>query len=217
MWMHEVDVTVTDLMLAGQCIYYSYQLCGQRLKHELYFWLCIYFAAIASAAFFGALYHGAGFFDSPSTVFGSLIWRTVLVSGASAALSFWMMGKSLLTRHARLSSFGKAIFIGFNLFIILWGLNAYYLITLASLPGIFLFLYGLVQKYATIKNNGFFWCIASLMLLAIASLVQCMQFSPSSALLTPNAFYHIGVMISNGMLFYGGSRVVHIFYTSGRK
>lgn len=206
--MYEVDVTVTDILMAIECIYFSYIFYKSRTKHELFFWFYIFFAAVAATSVCGALYHGAGFLTQPSTM-GYVIWYLVLLSSSMFALSLWMLGTSLMVRHARVSLFLKMLVVGFNLIALLFGIKAFVFVIMTYVPGLILLFYGLLRNYVLLKNDGFFLCASAILLAIIASL---MQYAQVSIYFTHNAIYHLLLMLVYFLLGVGGQKVARTFF-----
>lgn len=198
----EPDVTITDIFIVIECVYCAYQFYKHRFNHELYFWFFVYFASIASTAFWGAIFHGAGFNNSLTT--GAYwVWHFVLLSGGFSGLSFWMLGKSLYVPHARVSIVVKMVMIAACLIAVLTGTESFFLVTVACLPGLVLFIYELIR----LKTDGYMWCVSSLLVMLFASFLQYTQVSIHEHYLTYNAVCHVVLIISYMMLFYGGQRL----------
>lgn len=203
--MFEPDVTITDILLVAECAYFSYQCYKHRFKHGIYFWFFVYFGSIASTAFWGALYHGLGY--NQLGIQGHWLWKCVLLSSGVSGLSFWMLGKSVYVRHARVSALIKISMILVGLGIVFAKTDSFLLVTIVCLPGLILFFYNLFSRYLVTKNNGFVICLWALILLLVASWMQYAHIAINDIYFTHNATYHVVIMIGGALLFYGGKKV----------
>jgi len=204
--MFEPDVTITDLCIVVECVYFSCLFYKHRFNHELYFWFFVYFASIASTAFFGALYHGAGF-NNALTMSAYWIWNCVLLSGGVSGLSFWMLGKSLCVAHARVTKVEKMVMVIACLIVALTQADSFFLATIACLPGLGSFIYELIR----LKTDGYLWCVSALLVMIFASFLQYAQVSLHELYFTYNAVCHVVLIISYAMLFYGGKKIASSF------
>jgi hypothetical protein len=202
--MHEPDVTLTDYLLALECLIFAALLVRQRSGAPAPRRALIgLFLGLASAAALGGTVHG--FFAAPGTA-QNVLWTMTLMAIGLAAWSGWALfaASALEGRTARIvtavAGVEFAVYAGYLLFV-----DQSYVIAIlnylpASLALTGLFLLRVVQSRQAAAGLG----LVGLILTFMAAAVQQSGLGLHPRYFNHNALYHLIQAIGLFLFFQGG-------------
>jgi hypothetical protein len=189
--IHEPDVVFTDLGLALLGAYFAWRLWARRQG-----WLSraggVLMAGLASAAFWGAVFH-AFFPQETATTEGFIAWIPVALSILLAAATMLDLGLRLLV--PRLTSALRVTILGLYaaafLTVVFLVDESFGSIVRFYAPALVLFLVGAVLRVAGSRGAGWTSVSAGLLLSAVAALLQQAEISVHPVYFDHNAVYHV--------------------------
>jgi hypothetical protein len=201
--IHDPDVVFTDLGLALLGGYFGWRLWtaspGALSKAG-----AVLMAGLASAAFWGAIFH-AFFPDDTTTVSGFIAWLPVAVSILVAALAMLELALRLLVprlpaaaRRAILAAYAAG-FVG----VVLLVDESFTSIVRFYVPALILFLVGSSRQAIQARSGGWSSIAAGLLLSVGAALLQQAQVAIHPDYFDHNAVYHVLQGIALVFLYLG--------------
>ena len=209
MRIHDPDVVYTDLGLALLGGFLAWRLWLRRGERDYLTKAGVaIMAALASAAFFGALFH-ALFPANTTTRAGYLAWVPVSLSIAIVAATLLSVGLRVLL--PRLSSGVRralvivyiACFAGTVLFVD----ESYEMIIRFYAPTVMLFLVAAVREAMRGAGNGWWLLSLSFALSIVAAVLQQARIALHPEYFDHNALYHVVQAIALVVLYHGFRRV----------
>jgi hypothetical protein len=201
--IHDPDVVFTDLGLALLAAYFAWQLWSGRAA-VLPRLGAVLMAALASAAFWGALFH-AFYPRQTSTTAGYIAWMPVALSVVAAAaamadlaLRIIVAGVAPRSRRAIVAVYAAA-FAG----IVLLVDESFTSIVLFYVPALLLFLLGAGLQTVRTHDRGWSLITVGLLISAGAALLQQAKLAVHAEYFDHNAVYHVLQGIALGFLFAG--------------
>ena len=211
--IHDADVVLTDLALSALGAYLAWRLFRVPAKGILVRHGVVIMAALASAAFWGALFHAV--FPGTSTRIGFLAWLPVALSIAVIGMALLALALRVVApripqraRRAAVAVYGAA----FVLTVVLVD-SSYRTIVCFYAPVVVLFLVVAAAQAVRTRNRGWTLIAASFALSLFAAWVQ-----QSGISIHPhfdhNALYHVLQGIALVLLYRGFVRAPAIPETS---
>ncbi|HEX2218854.1 MAG TPA: hypothetical protein VHG35_08620 [Gemmatimonadales bacterium] len=203
--IHEPDVVLTDLGLAILGAWFAWRLAGPRGRGSLGLAPAVLMAGLASAAFWGAVFHG--FFPRKTeTLPGFIAWVPVSLSIVVAASALLDLGLRVLApglderTRRRVAAAYAAAFAA----VVLLVDESFGSIVRFYVPALLLFL--IAATVRAIRDRGGWISIAlGLGLSAVAALLQQLQVALHPVYFDHNAVYHV-VQAAALVLLYAGFR-----------
>ena len=198
--IHDPDVAFTDLGLAVLGGFFAVRL-GKSPGG-------VFMAGLASAAFWGAVFHGL-FPAGTGTTAGFAVWIGVALSIAVVAAV--LVGLSLKTLAPRLSGAGfrsiLAVYVASFVVTVILVDESFGTIVKFYGPALGLFLVVAVWRFVTSRSPGWALIVAGLVTSVVAALIQQMRISLHPVYFDHNAVYHV---VQGGalVLLYQGFRGV---------
>jgi len=90
----EPDVTLTDLLLAIECLVLAWLLAGLPRDSGLQPWFILAFASIGISAVLGAVLHG--FLTDRNSTAHKRVWRSIIMLLGVTGLTMWILGSRIL-------------------------------------------------------------------------------------------------------------------------
>jgi hypothetical protein len=212
--IHEPDVVLTDLGLAFLGAWFASRLADPASRGSLELVPAVLMAGLASAAFWGAVFHG--FFPGETeTVPGFIAWIPVSLSIVVAASALLELGLRVLapalgerTRRRVVAVYAAAFAA-----VVLLVDESFGSIVRFYVPALLLFLLGAMVR--AIRDRGGWISIAlGLGLSAVAALLQQLQVALHPVYFDHNAVYHMVQAAALVMLYAGFRRIADA--TAGR-
>ena len=206
MTIHDPDVVLTDLALAGLGAWFAWRLLAVR-GGELRRSPVVLMAGLASAAFWGALFH-AFFPQNTATLPGRLAWVPVTLSIVVAAAMLLEMGLRVLApRLAEGSRRGVvgAYAVAFALVVVLVN-ESFTTIVRFYVPALLFFLV-MASIRAVRVGGGWILIAAGLACSAGAAVLQQMRVALHPVYFDHNAVYHVVQAAALVILYLGFQRV----------
>jgi hypothetical protein len=206
--VNEPDVVLTDLGLAVLAAYLSRRLWTAAGAVELLKIGAVVLAALASAAFWGAIFHA--FFPAKTTTFpGFIAWIPVALSIVVAAaamleLSLWILVPRVSPRVRRsivlvyAAAFVAVVLLvdeSFNSIVRFYG------------PALVVLLLATVYQAARTRSAGWVMVVAGLVLSAGAAALQQARVSIHPVYFDYNAVYHVVQGVAVVILYLGFRRI----------
>ena len=200
--MLEPDVTITDYILAAQCLCFALFI----YKKSENIPRLLLFGSLASAALLGGTVHG--FLPDTSSPTYAILWRLALISLGGMTLAGWYIGSGFLKSKQAAGWIKKAALAQFFLFgaIILFHSQQFLLAALNYLPAaIFLFAVFLRDYFKT-KEKAFLWGVIGILLTFLGSFIQITKISLHPVYFNHNALYHVIQFVAICLLFVTAQR-----------
>ena len=188
--LHEPDVSLTDLGLAVECVWFVILLVRHSAHSKsMLDWFVAFFAATGLAAFIGALAHGL-VTDVQSALYKGL-WLGRFASIGLAAIASWAIGARLILSDATARAIIVCAFVAFVIYmvIVLKISQSFAVAIIYYLPSaVFLFI-AFTVAYVRSRERFFAVGTAGTLMTFLASLVQQTQIG--FPYFDHNAFYHL--------------------------
>ncbi len=196
--MLEPDVTITDFILAVQCLCFAVLIYRKSANIP---WLLL-FGSLGIASLIGGVVHGF-LCDEVSFAYG-VLWRFVLVSIGGMALAGWYVGSRFLKNKHAVGWIRKAAIAQFFLLniLILFYSQQFLLAALNYLPVAIFLLVVFLRRYFETRARAFLFGIASILLTFVGSFVQIAEISLSPIYFNHNALYHAIQFVAIWLLFF---------------
>jgi len=209
MSMVEPDVSLTDLMLAGECGLFSALLWRRDAKQgSIRLWFVVFFAATGFAALLGAIAHG--FIADPASTIYRLLWVVIFSAIGIAAVASWAIGSLLALPSALAKSIISAAAASFvvYLFVVIFVSQSFAAAVIYYLPAALFLLAALIiaQMRGGLKSP--MPAMAGILLSFFAAYVQQAEISLASLHLSHNALYHIVQAIALFLIFLGAMQLI---------
>lgn len=203
--MHEPDVTLTDYLLAIECLVFIVLLVRARLANARARWgIIVLFAGLAAAAALGGTSHG--FFPQGSGFGADVLWRATLVAIGVAAWGGWALfaGSSFDPRVARgIVAAAGLIFVGYTFYVVAID-QAYRVAIVHYVPAVlaltFIFAIRAIQSRERAAWIGF----VGLLLTFVAAGVQVAGIGLHPRCFNHNALYHLIQFVALVLVYRGG-------------
>lgn len=207
--MNEPDVTLTDYVIALECLIFCTLLFRQYGFQALSRWFILFFASVGLAAFTGGTVHG--FFHTHGTFMHDLFWFVSMISIGLMALSGWIIGVSLLSFSEKitmaakvLAGLGFAVYIGYMLFVS----QAFLIAILNYLPAAIFLLCVFIYRYFKTKATPIILGIVAMVLTFVSSFVQQAKIILHPVYFDHNALYHLIQFIALFLLFLSAKHFI---------
>jgi hypothetical protein len=200
--IHEPDVVFTDLGLAVLGGYFGWRL-WRLPEHSLARTGAVLMLGLASAAFFGAIFH-AFFPDDTATSAGFLAWIPVSLSIVVAASAMLELALRLLVPALSTSTRGLIVGLYLAIFavVVLFVDESFESIVRFYVPALLLFLLGALRE-ALRRHRGWTAVAVGLLLSVGAALLQQARVALDPRYFDHNAVYHVFQSIALVFLYIG--------------
>ena len=195
--MLELDVTITDYILAAQCTCFALLIYKKSANIP---WLFL-FGSLSAASLIGGTVHG--FLPDESTFAYAVLWRLTLISIGAMPLAGWYVGSSLLRSQQVAKWIRRAALAQFCVFsaIILFYSQQFLLAALNYLPTAVFLLIVFLHAYFKTKERAYLFGVASILLTFVGSFVQIAKISLHPIYFNHNALYHVIQFVAICLLF----------------
>jgi hypothetical protein len=205
--IHDPDVVFTDLGLAILGAWFARRLAGQERRGPLGLAPAVLVAGLASAAFWGAVFHG--FFPRETETWpGFIAWIPVSLSIVVAAVALLELGLCVLaprlgegTRHRVVAVYGAA----FATVVVLVD-ESFGSIVRFYVPALLLFLIA-ASRQAVRDRGGWITITLGLALSLFAAVLQQLEVAIHPVYFDHNALYHLVQAVALVLLYVGFRRV----------
>ncbi|SNS61193.1 hypothetical protein SAMN05421757_102865 [Tropicimonas sediminicola] len=200
--MLEPDVTLTDLVLAAQCMAFSLLLLRRAdaasMVRRLY---ALLFAALALASLFGGLWHGV--FSDAETGLGQWIWFCVMVALAVAAAVLWFISAALFCSEtwARLVRMIAPAHLVLQISVSAFVTDSFAVATVGLLPPVISMIAGNASRFRRTGSRRALYGAAGFCLAALAGLIVAFEVSLHPSWATTLATYHMVQFVAFWMIF----------------
>lgn len=205
--MKEIDVALTDFVLAAQTFFLSRRIWKRPPVNPLRESFLILFLGFGLASAAGGIVHG---FTTHGTLTHSVLWTITLVSIGVTACGFALAGSRLVWEESRARAADRIIlgvFIFYGTVLIFH--RAFLIAILFYVPATLVTLAGLA---AHARRHGPDRCVrigvAGMVLSLAAPFVQIFGISLHPVYFTYNAVYHVIMMIVVGLFYVGVEAVL---------
>jgi uncharacterized protein DUF6962 len=207
MEVHEPDVVFTDLGLAALGAWFAWRLASAPRSGPLGRAPALLMAGLASAAFWGALFH-AFFPDDTATLGGFIAWIPVTLSIVVAAATLLELGLRVLAPAIRdqIRRWLVAVYAGAFAAVALLVDESFTTIVRFYVPALLLFLAAATAR-ALRQGGGWTLIALGLTLSAVAALLQQLEVALHPVYFNHNAVYHVVQAGALVLLFLGFRRV----------
>jgi hypothetical protein len=206
--IHDPDVVFTDLGLALLGVYFAFRLSRDKEATYLTRARVLLMAGLASAAFFGAVFH-AFFPANTNTRAGFLAWVPVSLSIVLVASTLFALALPLLAQ--RMSRTVKWALVGSYAvsfaYAVLFVDESYATIVRFYAPTLVLFLIAASLQAWRTKERGWALIATSLALSIVAAVTQQARIALHPVYFDHNAVYHVIQAIALVVLYFGFLRV----------
>jgi uncharacterized protein DUF6962 len=206
--LNDPDVVLTDVGLAALGAYLGWRLWrasgGVMLRRAG----AVLMAALASAALWGAVFHG--FFPAgTATPAGRLAWMPVSLSIVLASATMLNLALRILTRSlsARLRHYVVLAYAGSFAGIVILVDDSYTSIVYFYLPALCLLLVAAGRQLIRQRGGGWTLVTSGLLVSAGAAVLQQLRVSIHPVYFDHNALYHVVQGIALVLLYFGWGRV----------
>ncbi len=209
MSLTEPDVSLTDLMLAGECGLFSALLWRSDAKQgPLRWWFVLFFAATGIAALLGAIAHG--FIADPTYPIYRLLWVAIFGAIGIAAVASWAIGTVIALPAALAKSITTAVVASFSVYllVVIFVSQSFAVAVIYYLPAALFLLAALIIAQMRGGVKAPMPAMAGILLSFFAAYVQQAEFSLASLHLTHNALYHIVQAIALLLIFIGAMQLI---------
>jgi hypothetical protein len=207
MFLLEPDVSLTDLMLAGECGLFSALLWRSDAKQgSLRWWFVLFFSATGIAALLGAVAHG--FIADPTDT--RILWVVIFGAIGIAAVASWAIGALLALPAALAKLIMTAIVVSFfvYLLVVIFVSQSFAVAVIYYVPAALFLLAGLIIAQMRGGYKSPMLAIAGILLSLFASYVQQAEIPLASLYLSHNALYHIVQAIALLLIFLGAMQLI---------
>jgi len=205
--IHEPDVVFTDLGLAVLGAWFAWRLASVPRSGPLGKAPALLMAGLASAAFWGAVFH-AFFPEDTATLPGFIAWIPVTLSIVVAAATLFGLGLRVLAPALRQQIRRRlvAAYAGAFAAVVLLVDESFTTIVRFYVPALLLFLAAATAR--ALRHGGGWTLIAlGLTLSAVAALLQQLEVALHPVYFDHNAVYHLVQAAALVLLFLGFRRV----------
>lgn len=195
--MLEPDVTITDYILAVQCLCFALLIYRKAANFP---WIFL-FGSLSSASLMGGTVHG--FLPDESSLAYAILWRLTLISIGGMTLAGWYVGSAFFINKPAAEWIRKVAIAQFCLFsaIIIFYSQQFLLAALNYLPSAF-FLFALfLRGYFKTKERAYLFGVVSIALTFLGSFIQIAKVSLHPIYFNHNALYHVIQFIAICLLF----------------
>jgi hypothetical protein len=196
--MLEPDVTITDYILAAQCLGLALLIYRKSANMP---WLLL-FGSLGAASLIGGTVHG--FFPDESSLAYAILWRLTLLSIGGTAFAGWYVGSAFLKDKRMAAWIEKAAIAEFLLFsaIVIFYSQLFLLAALNYLLAVIFLIVVFLCGYFKTKEKAFLFGLASMAFTLLGSFVQIAKISLHPDYLNHNALYHAIQFIAIWLLFF---------------
>jgi hypothetical protein len=204
--IHEPDVVFTDLGLAVLGAWFAWRLASGPGSGPLGKVPALLMAGLASAAFWGAVFH-AFFPEDTATLAGFIAWIPVTLSIVVAAASLLELGLRVLAPALRqpIRRWIVAAYAGAFVAVVLLVDESFTTIVRFYVPALLLFLAGATAR--ALRGGGWILIALGLTLSAVAALLQQLEVALHPVYFDHNAVYHLVQAGALVLLYLGFRRV----------
>jgi uncharacterized protein DUF6962 len=205
--IHDPDVVFTDLGLAILGAWFAWRLASAPRSGPLGKVPALLMAGLASAAFWGAVFH-AFFPEDTATLPGFIAWIPVTLSIVVAAATLFELGLRVLARALRqqIRRWLLAAYAGAFAAMVLLVDESFTTIVRFYVPALLLFLAAATVR--ALRSSGGWSLIAlGLTLSAVAALLQQLEVALHPIYFDHNAVYHLVQAAALVLLYLGFRRV----------
>jgi hypothetical protein len=208
--MHEIDVTVTDYILALECLVFSYLFYKNRAS-IIHKYFAYFFISLSLAAFIGGTVHG--FFPNENSIYYKILWKiTLMLIGVTSLVACLIASKlKSLQVKSNLVYSASTIYV----FIVTFICDQFYIAIIAYLPSILFLLISFITLYKNTKLKSVLKAIISILLTVIASIIQQLKIAIHPIYFNHNSLYHLIEFIALLMLFKSVKQLPEIFQAQG--
>jgi hypothetical protein len=195
--MLEPDVTITDYLLAAECLCFAIVLYHRSASVP---WLLL-FGSLSAASLAGGTVHG--FFPDESSLAHAFLWRMSLIAIGGMALAGWYVGSAFLQNRQVAGWIKKGAVLQFILFsvVILFHSQAFLIAAVNYLPAAIFLLIIFMRGYLRTKRKALLLGAASIVLTFMGSFVQIAHIPLHPVYFNHNALYHAIQFIAVCLLF----------------
>ena len=198
----ELDVTLTDYVLATECALFAYLLCrADRPTSTLKTSLVVFFIMGSIASFTGGTWHG--YFHDGGGVGGRVLWTCTLLAIGVSALSAWSVGAclSLTPRLQLVVTSAAAIATLAYAFVVIRVTDSFFAAMVVYLPALVFLTGAFVALYARLRTRELLYGVAGLLLMFVAAAIQRSEVGIDLLDLDHNAFYHLVQVVALALFF----------------
>ncbi len=195
--MLEPDVTITDYILAAQCLCFALLIHKKSPNSP---WLFL-FGSLCIASLAGGTVHG--FLPEETSLAYAISWRSTLIAIGAMALAAWYVGVAFLSKKLVTQWIKKGAIAQFFLFtlIILFYSQQFLLAALNYLPAVIFLFIIFMREYFRIKERALLFGAASIILTFAGSFIQIAKISLHLQYFNHNALYHVIQFVALCLLF----------------
>jgi hypothetical protein len=207
MTIHDPDVALTDLALAILSAYLGWRLWSRSDNRELQKAGALLLGALASAALWGAIFHG--FFPAgTATLSGSLAWKPVALSIVVAAATMLDLGLGLLLPRLppRFRWYVVLTYAICFAAVVIFLDDSFTRIVYFYVPTLILLLLASARQVVHNRSGGWTLILAGLLLSAGAAILQQARVALHPVYFDHNAVYHLVQSIAIVLLYRGWRR-----------
>jgi hypothetical protein len=205
----EPDVSLTDLMLAGECGLFSALLWRRDAKQgSLRWWFVLFFAATGIAALLGAIAHG--FIADPTYTRYRILWVIIFGAIGIAAVASWAIGSllALPATLAKLIIIAVAVSFFVYLLVVIFVSQSFAVAVIYYVPAALFLLVALIIAQMRGGFKSPMLAMVGILLSFFAAYVQQAEISLASLYLSHNALYHIVQAIALLLIFLGAMQLI---------
>ncbi len=198
--MLEIDVTVTDYVLAAECLFCA--VWSWRKRCEAWRGYVVFFGSLSLAALAGGTAHG--YFPAKSGLVGMLVWQVVLASIGLTAVSMAAISWQL-TYGNRKRSFLRIVLLGYSIFLlgIASGWAQFSVALAACLPATILLASVYYRRWRQRREHRWLFGLSGIALTLVAAGVQIGRIVIHPLYFNHNACYHAIQAIALGCIAWG--------------
>jgi hypothetical protein len=194
--MTEIDVALTDFLLAAQAGWFAWAFRRNVPAGWLRSSACLMFGGLALAALAGGLWHG--FLTEPSGLSRAVWWLTMLGVGAAAS-GYVLLGAGLLGWQSPAVLFGVGA-LAVVYAVLSAGTLAFYPAVIATLLATVVGMAGLVRQLC---RPGTGTALVGAVAIALAAIPQQLEWGLEALNLSHNAVYHLLLLGAHYLLYRG--------------
>jgi hypothetical protein len=206
--MSEPDVTLTDYLIAIECLLFCYLLWKQKISGQLSTSFIVFFLSLSVAAIAGGTVHG--FCNNEYDQWSRILWFITMAAIGIASFSAWLAAIKLkfADKTAKvLTNIGLAGIILY--FIIITFISQAFLIgIIVYVPALIFLLFVLFSIYQTSQHRNVKLGIYGIVLTFISSFIQQAQVGLHPIYFNHNALYHLIQFIALLLLFLAVSWIL---------
>ena len=205
----EPDVTLTDLLLAIECLVLTWLLTGASAAPGLQFWFVVAFSSIGISALLGAILHG--FLTDRKSITHTLAWRSIVLLLGITALAMWLLGSGLLLSPvaAMVVMIAVAAVLLVYVAVVISRHPPFALALAYYVPAVVFLMLGFTTAAIRDNNLVLFSGTAGMLLSLLAAWVQHKRIALKGILLDHNALYHIIQAIALLLIYWAARALVH--------